>query len=86
MNVIYIFTKRGYAVPRKISDNERLRSGEMVLVPQAEVSLEARAALWKVEQIHLSERDSLRVMELLEDSPAPTKRLKRAAMMGYRLA
>ncbi len=77
----------------------RLRPGEKALIARAaalrrqdltsfirDTALpEARAVLREAEQIHLSERDSLRIMKLLEDPPAPTERLKRAAKMGHRL-
>jgi uncharacterized protein (DUF1778 family) len=39
----------------------------------------AQAAIEREERLQLSERDSLRVMELLEDPPAPNARLLAAA-------
>ncbi len=47
---------------------------------------EARAVLRQAEEVPLSARDSLRVMELLEHPPVPTDRLRRAARAGRRLA
>ena len=40
---------------------------------------QARAVIEKAERLTLSERDSLRVLDLLEHPPKPTARLKRAA-------
>ena len=39
----------------------------------------ARAVIREAEEVKLSERDSLRVMELLENPPAPNARLRAAA-------
>jgi uncharacterized protein (DUF1778 family) len=39
----------------------------------------ARVEIDQAERIHLSERDSLRVLELLENPPAPNTRLLAAA-------
>ena len=39
----------------------------------------AKAVIEESEHIHLSERDSLRVLELLENPPAPNARLLAAA-------
>jgi uncharacterized protein (DUF1778 family) len=39
----------------------------------------AQAAIEREERLQLSERDSLRVLELLEDPPAPNARLLAAA-------
>jgi uncharacterized protein (DUF1778 family) len=39
----------------------------------------ARAVIDKAEHVQLSERDSLRVLELLENPPPPNERLLRAA-------
>lgn len=39
----------------------------------------ARAVIESAEVIHLSERDSLRVMEYLENPPGPNDRLRAAA-------
>lgn len=49
------------------------------VLPQAE------ADIAEAERLSLSERDSLRVLKLLEDPPAPTARLLRAAKAGFRL-
>ena len=46
---------------------------------------EARAVVERSERIALSERDSLRVLDLLENPPTPTTRLKRAAKAGQSL-
>jgi len=39
----------------------------------------AQAAIERAERLQLSERDSLRVLELLEQPPAPNARLRAAA-------
>ena len=39
----------------------------------------AQAAIERAEQLQLSERDSLRVLELLEQPPAPNAKLRAAA-------
>ena len=39
----------------------------------------ARELIAKVEQVQLSERDSLRVLELLENPPPPNEKLQAAA-------
>ena len=39
----------------------------------------------QAERLSLSERNSLRVLKLLENPPAPTARLLRAAKVGFRL-
>ena len=49
------------------------------VLPQAE------ADIAEAERINLSERDSLRVLALLENPPSPTERLRRAANAGFRL-
>ena len=41
--------------------------------------LAAKAVIEKAERVQLSERDSLRVLELLENPPAPNARLMGAA-------
>lgn len=46
---------------------------------------EARAAIDRAERVVLSERDSLKVLDLLEHPPKPTVRLKRAAKAGRTL-
>ncbi len=40
---------------------------------------EARAVIERSEKIRLSERDSLRVLDMLENPPAPNARLRAAA-------
>ena len=47
---------------------------------------EARAVVERAEHLALSERDSLRVLDLLENPPAPSERLIRAAKAGQKLA
>lgn len=47
---------------------------------------EARAVIDRAERLALSERDSLKVLDLLEHPPKPTARLKRAAKAGKTLA
>ncbi len=46
---------------------------------------EARAVIDRAERLALSERDSLKVLDLLEHPPKPTSRLKRAAKAGQTL-
>lgn len=46
---------------------------------------EARAVIDRAERVALSERDSLKVLDLLEHPPKPTTRLKRAAKAGQTL-
>jgi uncharacterized protein (DUF1778 family) len=46
---------------------------------------EARAAVARAEHIALSERDSLKVLDLLEAPPKPTDSLKRVAKAGRTL-
>ena len=46
---------------------------------------EARAVIDRAERLALSERDSLKVLDLLEHPPKPTPRLKRAAKAGQTL-
>jgi uncharacterized protein (DUF1778 family) len=41
--------------------------------------LAAKAAIAEAEHVQLSERDSLRVLELLENPPAPNAKLRAAA-------
>ncbi len=43
---------------------------------------EARAVIDRAERVTLTERDSLKVLDLLEHPPKPTARLKRAAKAG----
>jgi len=43
----------------------------------------AQAAISEAEKLTLSERDSLRVLDLLENPPAPPERLVRAARAGF---
>jgi uncharacterized protein (DUF1778 family) len=45
----------------------------------------AEADIAEAERVTLSERDSLRVLALLENPPAPPARLVRAAKAGFRL-
>ncbi|MGB8279277.1 MAG: DUF1778 domain-containing protein [Methylovirgula sp.] len=49
------------------------------VLPQAE------ADIAEAERVTLSERDSLRVLDLLENPPAAPDRLVRAAKAGFRL-
>ena len=46
---------------------------------------EARVVIDRAERVILSERDSLKVLDLLEHPPKPTACLKRAAKVGQRL-
>jgi uncharacterized protein (DUF1778 family) len=46
---------------------------------------EARAVIDRAERVALSERDSVKVLDLLENPPKPTARLKRAARAGHGL-
>jgi hypothetical protein len=48
-------------------------------------SAKAESEIAQAERLSLSERDSLRVLKLLENPPAPTARLLRAAKVGFRL-
>lgn len=43
----------------------------------------AQAVIAESEKLHLSERDSLRVLDLLEHPPEPTARLVRTAKAGF---
>ncbi len=43
----------------------------------------AQATIEEAERLKLSERDSLRVLDLLENSPPPPERLRRAAKAGF---
>jgi uncharacterized protein (DUF1778 family) len=45
----------------------------------------AKADIYDAEQLKLSERDSLRVLELLENPPPAPARLVRAAKAGFTL-
>ena len=45
----------------------------------------AQATIEEAEKLKLSERDSLRVLDLLENPPAPPARLRRAAKAGFLL-
>ncbi|MDQ0473092.1 type II toxin-antitoxin system TacA family antitoxin [Labrys wisconsinensis] len=47
---------------------------------------DAQATIERAEHLALSERDSLRVLDLLENPPAPADRLIRAARSGQTLA
>jgi uncharacterized protein (DUF1778 family) len=46
---------------------------------------QAKADIYDAEQLKLSERDSLRVLELLENPPPAAARLVRAAKAGFTL-
>jgi len=46
---------------------------------------QAQADISEAERLTLSERDSLRVLDLLENPPAAPKRLVRAAKAGFTL-
>ena len=46
---------------------------------------EARATIERFERVELSERDSRKVLALLENPPSPNARLKRAARAGRTL-
>jgi uncharacterized protein (DUF1778 family) len=46
---------------------------------------QAKADIREAEQMELSERDSLRVLELLENPPPVPERLARAAKAGFTL-
>jgi uncharacterized protein (DUF1778 family) len=46
---------------------------------------QAAAVIAREEHVQLSERDSLRVLELLENPPAASARLVRAAKAGFTL-
>jgi len=46
---------------------------------------EARAVIERAEHVALTSRDSLTVLDLLENPPKPTARLKRAAKAGQTL-
>ena len=46
---------------------------------------EAQAVVDRAQHILLSERDTLRVLDLLENPPAPSERLVRAAKAGQTL-
>jgi uncharacterized protein (DUF1778 family) len=45
----------------------------------------AESEIAQAERLSLSERDSLRVLKLLENPPSPSPRLLRAARAGFRL-
>ena len=47
---------------------------------------DAQATIERAEHLALSERDSLRILDLLENPPSPTDRLIRAAKAGQTLA
>ena len=46
---------------------------------------DARSVVERAERLTLSERDSLKVLDLLENPPKPTAKLKRAARAGQTL-
>lgn len=74
----------------------RIRPEEKVLIARAaalehldltgfilrKVLPEARAVVDRAERVELSERDSRKVLDLLEHPPKPTAKLKRAAKAG----
>ena len=78
----------------------RLKPGEKALLSRAaalqrqdltgfilsSVLPKAEQVVRDAETVELSERDSVRVLELLDNPPAPTERLIRAAKAGQRLA
>lgn len=45
----------------------------------------AKSVIERAEHVALSERDTLRILDLLENPPAPTERLQRAAKAGQTL-
>lgn len=47
---------------------------------------EARAVIESAERLALSDRDSLRVLALLETPPAPTDKLRRAAEIANKIS
>ncbi|MCZ8277186.1 MAG: DUF1778 domain-containing protein [Acetobacteraceae bacterium] len=47
---------------------------------------EARAVIESAERLALSDRDSLRVLALLENPPAPTDKLRRAAEIANKIS
>ncbi|MFN9090170.1 MAG: DUF1778 domain-containing protein [Alphaproteobacteria bacterium] len=47
---------------------------------------EARAVIENAERLALSERDSLRVLALLENPPAPNEKLRRAGQVARSIA
>jgi len=47
---------------------------------------EARAVIENAERLALSDRDSLRVLALLETPPAPTDKLRRAAEIANKIS
>ena len=63
-----------------------LRHQDLTAFIRGTVLPEAKSVLREAEEVSLSERDSLRVMALLEDPPAPTDRFQRAAKAGQHLA
>jgi uncharacterized protein (DUF1778 family) len=46
---------------------------------------EARAVIENAERLALSERDSLRVLALLENPPAPNEKLRRASKVARKI-
>ena len=46
---------------------------------------EARAVIENAERLALSERDSLRVLALLENPPAPNEKLRRASQVARKI-
>ena len=65
---------------------EHVESGrvELRLKPEDKAALpRAQAVITESEKLRLSERDSLRVLDLLENPPDPPARLVRAAKAGF---
>lgn len=74
-------------MPLKGSDNGRI-DFRIAPEPKAVISAlrDAQAVIERAEHLALSERGSLRILELLENPPSPTNRLIRAAKAGQTLA
>jgi uncharacterized protein DUF1778 len=58
---------------------DQLDRGESVALDAEHIKSEGRRRLDRVERIRISERDSVRVLKLLENPPKPTKALLAAA-------
>ena len=68
-------------MPRTVTDSRRV---ELRLRPEDKTTLiRAEADIADAEHLTLSDRDSLRVLDLLEHPPAASKRLVRAARAGF---
>jgi len=74
-------------MPRNVSDNGRI---DFRIAPEAKAVISAPrgalAVIERAEHLALSERDSLRILDLLENAPSPTSRLIRAAKAGQTLS